>query len=167
VSAPKISAIRAQLLAGLHAGLEAADPTGTPTASQHPPGVFGFEPLTVEHLAYQVAAPDTGVRDPVRRQVTRGGTNDRTGGALSDTRFLLQWMWRLRVGAENADYDAAVESEEHVWAALGGIDRSGWVGVPESIRRDTVVVQGEIGTSVLMVTIRLRTRHRYMLGATS
>lgn len=157
MSATAVSCYRQRIATAVAAGLGAGA-----TETRHHPALFPSAASSIAHLEYAVHLPTTTLTGPRRRMRTAGGVDDGAEGARSASIVRIRWAYRLRIGTEIADLDAASDLEAAVFAALAAIPGAEVpVMVPESVSRSAARV--EDAAEFQITTIELRLEHRTQL----
>lgn len=117
------------------------------------------EGRSTRHKTFDVSVPESTFVDPRRR--ARGGATEAEPGIRTDTTVVVRWFWNLRPDGHAADYDAALEIEPDVVAAVLGVDADG-LGPPvvQDLRRD-IVAALERGPVLLETRLRVVFKHLY------
>lgn len=125
-----------------------ADATGAWRRSRHAPGRFpGVADTRDEaHHGFAISLPET---SPVTE-----GRQRPTPGLYSATAVLIRWGHRLRADGASDDYDAALEAERRLVAAIETLDRDPAmhprvIGLGRSETPDGLLFLGELRLAVL------------------
>lgn len=133
---------------GLRQTITAAIAAAGWTPSRWGPELWGRDTDHLLHLAFVVAMPATEVDGRENRQRV-------SEGLLVRSRVEVHWAYRLRGDAQSGDYDAALDAEQGLTAAVRGI-------ATEHVLVDGLTRKTDPAGWVLG-TIRFVAVHRYAL----
>jgi hypothetical protein len=119
------------------------------TQSRFPAELFGRDTNSLQHHAFAVHLPDTVPH-------AREGRQRASEGMWSESAVEVLWAHRIRNDAAVADYDAALEAEQDLAAAVKAI--ADQYMMVERLSRRTVAPGWLLGTA------RFRVQHRYSLS---
>ncbi len=145
-----VSAVRARIAA-------LAEALTTPsnwTESKWPYGAFpAAEPMGSQQLTFAVGIPSSSFDSHI--ETSRGSRGANGGAAHSDVR--IAWLYRIRADAARADYDAALDAEGVLLAALT-VSTAHTSGLHISIDGASRALTGD--GAYLLGEVRLTAQHR-------